>query len=139
MSAVQTDTIQSRVVRQLDPHGSEGVRAALSGVVDLKALEERQYEEVLGAVDQRLSRARYSLLAMLVTGIYFGLLVGHWLVNGSPWGTHALWIVLVLLVTTYGLYATHQTVRQIRHLSEARALLRLLLDRSSPAEESGKA
>lgn len=139
MSAVQTDTIQSRVVRHLDSHGSEGVRAALSGVVDLKALEEQQYEEVLGAVDQRLSRARYSLLAMVVTGIYFGLLVGHWLVNGSPWGTHVLWIVLVLLVTTYGLYATHQTVRQVRHLSEAQALLRLLLDQSSHEEEPGKA
>ncbi len=138
MSAVQTDTIQSQVVRHLDSHGSEGVRTAFSGVVDLKALEEQQYEEVLSAVDQRLSRARYSLLAMIVTGIYFGLLVGHWLVDGSSWDTHALWIVLVLLVTTYGLYATHQTVRQIRHLSEARALLRLLLDRSSPAEEPGK-
>lgn len=139
MSVVQTDTIQSRVVRQLDPHGSEGARAVLSGVVDLEALEKQQYDEVLGAVDQRLSRARYSLLSMIVAGIYFGLLVGHWLVNGASWDSLALWGVPVLLVTVYGLFATHQTIRQIRHLSEARALLRLLQEGSSSGGESGNA
>mgnify|MGYP006306877189 CR=1 FL=1 len=128
MGAVQTDTIQSRVNRQLDPHGSEGARAALSGVVDLEALEDRRYDEVLAAVDERLSEARYSLLSMLTAGIYFGLLVGLWLVDSSTWGSIAMWAVPVLLVTTYGLYATHQTIRQIRHLSEARALVQLLLD-----------
>jgi len=136
MPAVQTDTIQSRVAHRLDPHGSEGARAALSGVVDLEALEERQYQDVLAAVDERLSQARYSLLSMLVAGIYFGLLVGFWLVDGSTWGAVALWAVPVLLVTTYGLYATHQTVLQIRHLSEARALLRLLMDGANTGEGS---
>ena len=135
MPAVQTDAIESRLARQLDPHGSEGVRAALSGVVDLEALEKRQYEDVLGAVDQRLSGARYSLLSMLVAGIYFGLLVGFWLVNGSTWGTIALWVIPVLLVTAYGLYSTHQIVRRIRHLSEARALLQLLMDGAPSPED----
>lgn len=139
MSAVQTDTIQSRIVRQLDPHGSEGARAALSGVVDLQALEERRYEDVLSSVDERLSQARYSLLSMLVAGIYFGVLVGFWLVDGSTWGTIALWGIPVLLVTTYGLYATHQTARQIRHLSEARALLQLLMDQSTAERGSADA
>ncbi|PSQ73994.1 MAG: hypothetical protein BRD34_01200 [Bacteroidetes bacterium QH_6_64_77] len=113
MPAVQTDAIESRLARRLDPHGSEGVRAALSGVVDLESLEKRQYED-------------------------FGLLVGFWLVNGSTWGTIALWGIPVLLVTAYGLYSTHQTVRQIRHLSEARALLRLLMDGTpSPEDPDG--
>lgn len=133
MPSVQTDTIQSRVARQLDPHGSEGARTALSGVVDLEALEERRYETVLSAVDDRLSQVRYSLISMLVAGIYFGLLVGFWLVDGSTWGTIALWAVPVLLVTIYAAYATYQTVLEIRHLSEARALLRLLMD-EPPAE-----
>jgi hypothetical protein len=70
---------------------------------------------------------------MLVAGIYFGLLVGFWLVDGSTWSAIALWSVPALLVTLYGAYATHQTVLEIRHLSEARALLRLLMDRA-PAE-----
>ena len=136
MPAVQTDAIESRLARQLAPHGSDGVRAALSGVVDLDSLKKRQYEDVLETVDQRLSEARYSLLSMLVAGIYFGLLVGFWLVNGSTWGTIALWVIPVLLVTAYGLYSTHQTVRQIRHLSEARALLRLLMDGPPSPEDS---
>lgn len=130
MPAVQTDTIQSRVARQLDPHGSDGVRAALSGVIDLDALQEHRYKEVLGTVDERLTQARYSLLSMLVAGIYFGALVGFWLVDGTTWGSLALWIVPLSLVTVYGLYATHQTIRQIRHLSEARALLQLLIEHS---------
>lgn len=134
MSAIQTDHIKSQVTRQLDPHGSEGARTALSGVVDLKALEEQQYEEVLSTVDERLSQARYSLLSMLVAGIYFGLLVGFWLVDGSSWGSIALWGVPVLLVTIYGTYATHQTVLQIRHLAEARALLQLLMDTSTEGD-----
>lgn len=135
MSAVQTDTIQSRVARQLDPHGSEGVQAALSGVVDLEALEEERYGAVLSAIDDRLSQARYSLISMLVAGIYFGLLVGFWLVEGATWGAIALWAVPALLVTLYGAYAAHQTVLEIRHLSEARALLRLLMDRASAEED----
>lgn len=131
MAAAETDTIQSRLARHLAPHGSEGTRAALSGVVDLEALENHQYEDVLEAVDHRLSQARYSLLSMIVAGIYFGALVGYWLVDGTTWGAIAQWAVPILLVTVYGLYSTHQTVLQIRHLSEARALLRLLLDKSS--------
>ena len=139
MSAVQTDTIQSRVSRQLDPHGSEGARTALSGVVDLEALDDRRYGEVLAAVDDRLSQARYSLLSMLAAGIYFGLLVGFWLVNGSTWGAIARWALPVLLVTTYGLYATHRAIRRIRHLSEARALLHLLRDRQSERRDAENA
>jgi hypothetical protein len=130
MSAVQTDTIQSRVARQLDPHGSDGVRAALSGVIDLDALQEHRYKKVLGTVDERLTQARYSLLSMLVAGIYFGALVGFWLVDGTTWDSLALWVVPLSLVTVYGLYATHQTIYQIRHLSEARALLQLLIEHS---------
>jgi len=134
MSAVPTDSIQSRVARQLSPHGSDGVRASLAGVVDLDALQDHRYEEVLGAVDRRLTQARYSLLSMLVAGIYFGVLVGFWLVDGSTWGSLALWVVPLSLVTVYGLYATHQTVHQIRHLAEARALLLLLME---PARNEG--
>lgn len=128
MPAVHTDAIQSRVTQQLDSHGSDGVRAALAGVIDLDALQEDRYEEVIGAVNERLTQARYSLLSMLVAGIYFGCLVGFWLVDGSTWGNLALWVLPLSLVTVYGLYATHQTVHQIRHLSEARALLQLLIE-----------
>ena len=128
MSAIDPDALESQVAQRLDPHGSDGVQAALSGVVDLDALEEGRYGEVLGAIDQRLTQSRYSLLSMVVAGIYFGVLVGLWLVDGSTWGRIALWLTPTLLVGVYGLYATHQTVRQIRHLSETRAMLQLLTD-----------
>ncbi len=128
MPAIDPDALESQVAQRLDPHGSDAVQSALSGVVDLEALEERRYGEVLGAIDQRLTQSRYSLLSMVVAGIYFGLLVGLWLVDGSTWSRIALWLAPTLLVAVYGLYATHQTVRQIRHLSETRALLQILMN-----------
>lgn len=138
MSSVQTETLRSRVADRLDPHGSTGAQSALSGVVDLEALEDRQYEDVLDAVDDRLSQARYSLISMMAAGIYFGLLVGLWLVDFSTWGAIFQWLVPVLLVTIYGIYATHQTTKQIRHLSETRSLLILLVERSSSRHASGE-
>jgi hypothetical protein len=135
MPAVSSDVLQDQVVRHLAPHGSDGVRAALSGVVDLHALEERRYGAVLTTVDERLVQARYSLLSMLVAGIYFGSLVGHWLVDLSTWTAIAWWVGPLGLVSAYALYSVHQTLRLIRHLSEARSLLEVLHDRMR-AEDS---
>lgn len=135
MSSVSTDSLQSQVSRSLDPHGSDGVRAALSGVVDREDLEEQRYKDVLRAVDQRLSQLRYTLLSMVVAGIYFGLLVGFWLVDGSTWEAVALWTVPVLLVMAYGVYAGYQTIVQIRHLAEARALLHVLAQHTAGGED----
>lgn len=133
MPASRSEAIQARVVDQLSPHGSEGARAALTHVIDLEALEHERYEDVLETVDARLSRARYSIISMLVAGIYFGLLVGFWLVEFDSWMGILKWSVPALLVTIYGAYASYQTILQIRQLSEARALLHLLLD-SSPED-----
>lgn len=128
MSPSRSDAIQSRVVNQLTPHGSEGARAVLSDVIDLEALEHERYHDVLETVDARISRARSSLISMLVAGIYFGLLVGVWLVDVSSWMGLLQWLLPVLLVGIYGGISTHQRVVQIRQLSEARALLNVLTD-----------
>lgn len=130
MSPSRSETIQARVVDQLSPHGSEGARAALTHVIDLEALEHGRYHEVLETVNARLSRARYSLISMLVAGIYFGLLVGFWLMDFSSWMVILQWSIPAVLVTIYGVYASYQTIVQIRQLSEARALLHLLLEPS---------
>ena len=129
MPAVSSDVLQDQVAHHLTPHGSDGVRTPLSGVVDLHALKERQYGTVLTTVEERLVQARYSLLSMLVAGIYFGGLVGHWLVDLSTWTAIAWWVGPLVLVSAYALYSAHQTLRLIRHLSEARALLEVLHER----------
>lgn len=130
MSPSRSEAIRARVVDQLSPHGSEGARAALTHVIDLEALEHERYHDVLETVDARLSRARYSLISMLVAGIYFGLLVGFWLIDFDSWVGILQWSVPALLVTIYGVYASYETVVQIRQLSEARALILLLLEPS---------
>jgi len=126
MSSLSPQTLQSRITDRLAPHGSEGLRASLTGVVDLEALNDHRYEEVLASVDSRLSTAQYSLVSMLVAGIYFGLVVGYWLLSLASWWHIARWSVPVLLVTTYALYSGYQTVQEIHELSEARALLSAL-------------
>jgi hypothetical protein len=132
MASPSPDRLQSRVYDRLATHGSEGVRASLVGVVDLEALRDRRYDTVLESVEARLSAAQYSLMSMLVAGIYFGLLVGHWLVSLSSWGLIVRWIVPVLLVTIYAGYSSYHTIREIHDLSAARALLRVLSgDRSA--------
>jgi F0F1-type ATP synthase assembly protein I len=126
MSALSSQTLRSRAEDRLAPHGSEGLRTSLAGVVDLEALDAGQYEEVLSSIDARLSTAHYSLVSMLVAGIYFGLLVGHWLFALSPWSLVVRWVVPVLLVTVYAVYASYQTLQEIHALTEARALLTVL-------------
>jgi hypothetical protein len=135
MSALSPQTLQSRITDRLAPHGSEGLRASLTGVVDLEALEEHRYGEVLESVDSRLSAAQYSLLSMLVAGIYFGLVVGYWLLSLATWWHVARWAVPVLLVTTYAVYSGYQTIKEINDLSEARVLLSAL-QRHRSADES---
>lgn len=130
--ALSPDHLQSRVHDRLAAHGSEGLRASLAGVVDLEALQERRYETVLESVEARLSSAQYSLMSMLVAGIYFGLLVGYWLMSLSSWGLVLRWLVPVLLVTVYAGYSSYQTLREMHDLAEARALLRVLSRSRSP-------
>jgi len=134
MSTSSSDALHTHVHDRLVPHGSEGLQTQLASVVDLEALEDHRYAEVLETVNNRLSTAHYSLISMLVAGIYFGLLVGTWLVDVSSWQTITGWSVPVVLVTLYALYATHQTLREIYHLSEARSLLRALMNRSASPE-----
>lgn len=131
-----SDALRAEVAERLDPHSSGGARTALAGVIDEDALEDRKYHQVLDTVEDRLARARFSLISMLVSGIYFGLLVGAWLLEFSSWSRISLWGVPVGLVVTYGIYATHQTTMQIRRLSEARALLVLLAKRARSESES---
>lgn len=133
MSSVSSNVLRARITDRLAPHGSEGVRTELAGVVDLEALEEERYEEVLESVDARLSTAQYSLISMLVAGIYFGLLVGSWLVSIATWTHVTRWVVPVVFVTIYAVYSSYHTIREIRELSEARALLRTLADPSTDA------
>jgi hypothetical protein len=135
MSTSPSPSLQSRIVDRLSAHGSEGLRADLAGVVDLEALEQQRYAAVLESVDARLTTARYSLISMLIAGIYFGILVGHWLFSLASWMLVARWLVPVLLVTIYAAYSSYHTIQELWQLSEARALL-MTLTQDVPADDS---
>lgn len=131
MSSPVSSSLQSRILDRLSAHGSEGLRAGLAGVIDLEALQQEQYAKVLESVESRLTTAQYSLISMLIAGIYFGLLVGWWLMSVASWGLIARWVIPVLLVTIYAGNASYQTIQELRQLSEARALLTTLTQESS--------
>jgi len=135
MSSPSPKTLHARITDRLAPRGSEGLRTSLAGVVDLEALEENRYDDVLASVDSRLSTAQYSLISMLVAGIYFGLLVGYWLLSLATWWHAVRWALPVLLVTIYAVYSAYRTVREIHDLAEARALLSVL-DRHRSSDAS---
>lgn len=134
MTSIPASSLRSRVTDRLSSHGSGGLRASLAGVVDLDALHQERYGEVLESVEARLSTAQYSLVSMLVAAIYFGLLVGSWLMSTASWPLIARWAVPVLLITIYGIYASYETIQEIRELSEARSLLRTLERPPAPGE-----
>lgn len=136
---MRNETVHSRIIDRLDPHGSSGARTALSGIVDLDALEEHRYDSALKAIEERLSQKRVSLISMLVSGIYFGLLVGLWLVDFSSWSSILSWALPAGVVTAYAGYSSHQTVLQIRELSEARILLKLLIEDDSLSKTQAEA
>ena len=136
MSALSPDLLQRQVLDRLAPHGSEGVRTELAGVVDLKALDDERYGDVLESVDSRLSTAQYSLISMLVAGIYFGLLVGHWLMDLTSWLLVARWVVPVGLVALYAIVTARNILDRMQRLSKARALIEHLADAPDAVTES---
>ncbi len=134
MSSPSSSSLQSRLLDRLSAHGSEGLRTELAGVIDLEALKQERYAEVLKSVDSRLTTAQYSLISMLIAGIYFGLLVGHWLFSLHSVLGIARWLIPVLLITIYAANASYQTIQEMRTLSEARALLTTLEHEPSSPE-----
>jgi len=96
----------------------------------MEAVADRQYHTLVSTLDARLTQAWWSVLSMLLAGIYFGGIVGHWLFELSSPSAIATWTIPAGLVSTYALYAGHQTLALMCELSEARALARVLHDRA---------
>ena len=133
-SSHSSETLHDELRQRLAPHGTEGVRSALKGVIDLDAVADRQYNSLVSTLDARLTQAWWSVLSMLLAGIYFGVVVGHWLFDLSSPSAIATWGIPTGLVSIYALYAGHQTLALMRELAEARALARVLDDRERSTE-----
>lgn len=116
----------------LDREDNAGLRPSHAGYLDPNAFQDARYTDLLPALDARLSRLRYSLISMLLAGIYFGLLVGHWLLVTSTWQGIALWVLPVGLVCLYAVVTARSMFRRMRHLHETRAVLRALAHTHAP-------
>jgi hypothetical protein len=107
----------------LDREDNAGLRPSHIGYLVPEAFQDARYADLLPALDARLSRIRYSLISMLLAGIYFGLLVGHWLFSTATWQGIAGWAVPVGLVGVYAVVTARNMLRRMRHLHETRAVL----------------
>jgi len=97
------------------------------GYLDPGAFDEERFNALLPALDARASRIYYSLISMLLAGIYFGLLVGHWLFTTSTWAGIAGWVLPVGLVGLYAIVTAHNMLRRLKRLHETRSVLHALV------------
>lgn len=110
----------------LDRETNDGLRASHVGYLDPDAFQDARYADLLPALDARASRYRYSLVSMLLAGIYFGLLVGHWLLSLVTWQAVASWMLPVGLVCLYAVVTARNMLNRLRQLHETRAVIETL-------------
>ena len=110
----------------LDREDNAGLKPSHVGYLDPYAFDEDRFDTLLPALDARVSRIHYSLISMLLAGIYFGLLVGHWLFHTSTWMGIAGWALPVGLVGLYAIVTARNMLRRLNRLHETRAVLHAL-------------
>lgn len=123
--------LTARALDLLDHNDEEGFRTSHLEQFDFSAFEEGRYGELVQDLEDRLSRERYSVISMLLAGIYFGLLMGHWLLDTSSWLLIARWAIPVGLVAVYAVVTARNILNRIERLSQAQALVHALDDHDS--------
>lgn len=123
--------LTARALDLLDHDDEEGFRTSHLEQFDFSAFEEGRYGELVQDLEDRLSRERYSVISMLLAGIYFGLLMGHWLLDTSSWLLIARWAIPVGLVAVYAIVTARNILNRIERLSQAQALVHALADDAS--------
>jgi hypothetical protein len=139
-SGASPSPIQERALDLLDRDDEDGFRSAHLEHFDFEAFDEGRYADVVVALDGRITQVRYSIISMMLAAIYFGLIVGMYLVGPtSGWGM-LRWLGPVVLVSLYAIVTGQNMLDRIERLTTARGLVAALaaerdLNRSA-AEES---
>ncbi len=128
-------SLETLTLDRIDPSDNDGYKPQHLGHLDFEAFESGQYGALLPALDARITNIHYSLVSMLLAGIYFGLVMGHWLFAAQPWSAVVTWAVPVVIVSGYALITVRNQFRRLRRLHEARALVEALVARSSASAE----
>ncbi len=123
------NSLRSQVTARLREHDNDDYKAQHVGYLDPKSIENGEFDRVTRALDSRMERDRYSLISMLLAGIYFGLLIGHNLFSTGSVEEILWWALPVLLVSIYAIVTASSICRRLAELAEAKALVRALDDR----------
>jgi hypothetical protein len=121
-----SDSVRSRATTLLRQYDNDDFKEQHLGYIDHDAIEDGNFDGVARALDARIERDRYSLISMLLAGIYFGLLVGHNMFSTATTTQVLWWAVPVLLVSIYAVVTANNLFRRLQELSRARALVESL-------------
>ena len=130
-----SDPLAAQVRARIDATDNDGYKTTHAGYLDFDAFDNGRPEALLPALDARVADTRLSLLSMMLSGIYFGLLVGYWLMNMSSWGAIAGWAVPVGLVGLYAVITSRNLFRRLQRLHEAHALVDAMAQRRVASPE----
>lgn len=126
-------SLEAHVLDHIDPSDNDGYRPQHLGYLDFAAFEDGNYGALLPALDARIANVRYSLVSMLLAGIYFGLVMGHWLFATEPWTAVAGWAVPVVVVSLYAIVTARNQFQRLQRLHEARAVVEALATTAASA------
>jgi hypothetical protein len=131
-SGASSSPIQDRALDLLDRNDEDGFRSAHLEHFDFDAFDEGRYADVVVALDGRITQVRYSIISMMLAAIYFGLIVGTYLVGStSGWGM-LRWLGPVLLVSIYAVVTGQSMLDRIERLTTARGLVAALAAKRDP-------
>jgi hypothetical protein len=125
-----SDPVRSRAATLLKRHDNDDYKAQHVGYLDHEAIAEGEFDAVPPALDARIERDRYSLIAMMLTGIYFGLVLGHFLFSLTTIREILWWLVPVVLVSVYAIVTANSFLDRICELSKAKALVQVINEQS---------
>lgn len=121
--SIHDDPVRQRAQSLLQHYDNDDFNADHLGYLDREAIDDGEFRSVPAALDARMERDRYSLLSMLLAGIYFGLLVGHYLFSTGSTEAILWWLVPVLLVSAYAVVTATNLLRRLQELSRIKALV----------------
>lgn len=123
------DPVRSRAEDLLRRYDNEDFKADHLGYLDHDAIGDGEFDTVASALEARMERDRYSLISMLLAGIYFGLLMGANLFATGSTAAILWWLVPVLLVSVYAIVTATSLLHRLQELSRAKALVEALTAR----------
>lgn len=123
------DPVRAHAERLLQRYDNEDFKSDHLGYLDHDAISDGRLGPAASALDARMERDRYSLISMLLAGIYFGLLIGANLFATHSTAAILWWVLPVLLVSAYAIVTATNILHRLQELARTKAVVEALTTR----------